>query len=258
MASNNIHHKYEESDMKEIREVRYIALMAFKMQDKIKRLDTITKAILPDIKWDRIAPNIDLSNLEDSAPEVIELNAAIATFREEMTQKLEVIIHNKANYALELIQEAYEPHIHEAAITMAKKYHTRSKKSGKRHRSKPKQHKNNNIEAQPAPPENSPTTIISPASSPPRIRPSTSPMRPRIPPPTNTTATQTSSQTSPHRSKSTYSNSTQEGTKTSTRNPEPPALTVQQTSKATTQKPTTQATIKKSFKVKKRPSKAKH
>ena len=265
MASNTIYHKYAESDMYEIRQVRLLALMTFKMREKSKRLDTITKAILPDIKWDRIAPNIDWNDLEEFEPEVVELNAAVAAFREEMAKKLEVIIHKKADYAWELIHEAYEPHICEAAITMANKYHARTKKSGKRR----KRHTTTESKTPTSPPKERQMTNCRTPSPRPKDNHNTHSTTYKMnistgqntSPPRHTAATQTSPQrtkatcTSPPKStietSRTHSATAREST---TGNNKAPAQTADQPPKVTVNR---QPTIKSSFKAKKSTTKPK-
>lgn len=265
MASNSIYHKYTERDMSDIRCVRACTLMVYKMQERAKRLDKITEAILPDIKWERIAPNISRDDLEWELTEAIELNAAVAAFREEMAQKLELVIQKKADYALETLQGAYEPNILEAGTSMAQKYFARSKKSGKQHKSKPKpkHHNTKSTETQSTPPRVRQTTGNTASPSTPKARPVTTPTT-RQTPPTSSNTAQTSSFspsesiTRIHRTQgTTASDTTHRGQLSTTGNNDPPALTPHQSPKATTIRATIQPTIKKSFKVKKGKTKPK-
>ena len=274
MASNAIYHKYAESDMNEIRQVRNLALMTFKMREKTKRLDVITKAILPDIKWDRIAPNIDWGDLEDFEPEVVELNSAVAAFREEMARKLEVIIHKKANYAMELIHGGYEPRICEAAITMANKYHARTKKPRKQRPSKPRRHTATD-KTPTSPPKDRQTTNCRTPSPKPEDKPNTGSTTPKMnistvqnnPPPRQTATTQTS----PPRTKATCTSPPKSAIQTNrtlgttplvsfnrlqstTGNDKSTELTAYQPPKVTVNR---QPTIKNSFKAKKTTKKSK-
>ena len=263
MASTNIHHKYAESDMDEIRQIRYVALMAYKMQDKSKRLDKITKAILPDIKWDRIAPNIHWDDLNESEPEVVALNNAVTAFREELAQKLKVIIHKKANYALDTVREAYDPHIHEAGISMAQKYYARSKKSGKRHKPRSKQQNTNIRETPSTPHRHVETSHNTPSPSKPTARVATTPTSTWTPP-TRSTTTQTSPpptriasssppQSTPRipRTPGVMRDTTQRGVELTTGNNDLCTQTTHQRPKPTSNRASIQPTLKDSFKVRK-------
>jgi hypothetical protein len=134
MDSTTHYHKYKASDMEEIRRLRSQILMGYKIHDKCPRVERISKAILQDIQWDKIAKITD----ETANFWVKKLNTSINEFRKRIAEELHDILSEEGTTLLNKAEEmASSDEIYDAALTMADKYHSRSKKKTK----KPRKHK---------------------------------------------------------------------------------------------------------------------
>ena len=166
MAATQAYHKFNPSDMPEIRKLRSNMLRSHKLDLKLDRLDKISQAILPDINWNKLTVNVE-SFQEGSKIKTCmnTLNSSIADFRLDMQNQIQDILQMAS---LELIHEAHAsastPEIYEAAYNMADKYHERNTKSGKRRR------KRSTNKTKQTPPH-SPTKFHKASSSPPKSSP---------------------------------------------------------------------------------------
>ena len=149
------YHKYNASDMKEIRKLRSISLMGYKLMAKSERVSKISKAILPDIQWNKIA------NITCSHELVEELDSAITDFREHIHEQLHLILSHEFDKLFQQVNDnASTPEIQEAAHSMANKYNRRSTKKKKKHRpSKPTNNTPTTAKSPPTPPIVKPQVI---------------------------------------------------------------------------------------------------
>ena len=114
--------------MEEIRRLRSQFLMGNKIHDKCPRVEKISKAILQDIQWEKIAKITD----ETAVIWVKKLNTSINEFRERIAEELHDILSEEGTTLHNNTEEmASSREIFEAAQTMANKYHSRSKKKQK-------------------------------------------------------------------------------------------------------------------------------
>ena len=130
MASqSNVTHKYQSSDMPEIRFIRGKLLKAHKLEQKVERLDRVTKAIVGDINYKMLG----LCSSDDPCMQDMldALDASIVKFRETLQDDLHGIIMSKA-LDLQDEAEASPDAIYRAASDMANKYIKRQKSTNKR------------------------------------------------------------------------------------------------------------------------------
>ena len=123
-SQSNVTHKFPSSDMPEIRFIRGKLLKAHKLEQKITRLDRVTKAIVGDINYKMLGlcPSDD-PGLQERTD---ELDASIAEFRKSIQDKLAEIIGVEVD---SLKDQACAPtdEIFRAASGMAQKYIKRQK-----------------------------------------------------------------------------------------------------------------------------------
>jgi len=156
-ANDSSHNKFKATDMPEIRHVRSTLLKSLKLIKKTSRLDRITKAIVHDIDWLKLSINVNSTD-QDAQDRIEHLNSAIITFRSQLAEELEEIMHDiSTNAEHQARTSASTPGIFEAASTMAHKYHARE---------------NNKSSARPRPHKHS-TTSTKPTQSPRPADPST-------------------------------------------------------------------------------------
>jgi len=174
----DVNHKFKTADMPEIRLVRSQLLKAYKLKAKVSRMEIITKAIVPDIDWNKLGLDEALiyQTSDESLDEEFEsINNSITNFRKELGDKISSVLSE--TYIFLLDQGASTPEIFAAASTMAQKYHNREKKTTPRPRTK-RQSTSNKNHRRPKPATNAPSQHIdlppqsnSPPTSP---KPSTS------------------------------------------------------------------------------------
>lgn len=131
-------HKFKPEDMSEIRQLRSVYLKCFKLNEKCDRVDKISKAILPDIKWSKLSLGRDTVD-ENTLDLMDTLDSKILSFREEIAQSLEEIFDTESDQlGVRAYVGASTDEIRIAASDMATKYHKRSTKSRKisKHKSK--------------------------------------------------------------------------------------------------------------------------
>ena len=122
-------HKFDSSDMPEIRRVRSSLLISLKLVKKCKRLDKITKAILPDIDWNRLSVHSSMAD-ESTNASIDKLNTALSEFRDSMSEQLEHIMCSLSTTIQDRARAAASsPDLFQSAATMAQKYHDRGNKS---------------------------------------------------------------------------------------------------------------------------------
>jgi len=124
--------KFNAADMPEIRHVRSALLKSLKLIKKTKRLDRITKAILPDIDWKKLSVNIPTID-QSIQTSIDDLNNSILNFRSSMAEQLEQIMCSISTTVEQQARtSASTPVIFTAAATMAQKYHARENKPSTR------------------------------------------------------------------------------------------------------------------------------
>jgi len=122
------YNKFKSTDMPEIRHVRSTLLKSLKLIKKTSRLDRITKAIVHDIDWQKLSVNVNSTD-QDVQDRIDHLNSAIITFRSQLAEELEEIMHDiSTNAEQQARNSASTPGIFDAASTMAHKYHARENK----------------------------------------------------------------------------------------------------------------------------------
>jgi len=184
------HNKFEPDDMPEIRRIRSFLLKSFKLEAKLPRVDIITKAIIPDIDWNKLGLYKTVINWTDDelVEELESINTTITNFRKELAPKIAYIITETVDCLKRTTGST--PEIFEAASTMAHKYHNREKKPTARPRPNKPSTSKNPRRPKPAPIasarhlDQSPQPTSRP-TSPTRINPSTPPTSPK--PSTSTT-----------------------------------------------------------------------
>ena len=178
MATEHSYHKFNPVDMPQIRALRSEYIRGFRLKSKVDRLDKITKAILPDIDWNKIGvKSVDVEK-GCLTPEITDLESEISTFRDILKSKLETILCCISEAIINdqgIWEDEPDEHLSIAAREMAHKYHQKSTKAGRRHQRNSKVSKKGteNAQTRPTPPSKSPSKLSS--KSPPRAQQVTRP-----------------------------------------------------------------------------------
>jgi len=196
-----VNHKFKATDMPEIRLVRSQLIKAFKLQAKVSRMEIITKAIIPDIDWNKLGLDEALiyQTRDESLDQEFEsINSSITNFRKELGEKISSVLSQTTTFLLD--QDASTPELSEAAYAMATKYYNREKKPTARPRTNKQSSSNKNPRRPKSAPKASSQHIDLPPQSNSRPTTPTLPTSPR--PSTSTTQGQRLSKpsTKPHKS----------------------------------------------------------
>ena len=138
MATEHTYHKFNSTEMEEIRQLRCSLLKAHKMESKYPRIEKIAKAIIADIDWSKLGMTEQaVEKLEETKCFMEAVQPAIIAFREELSDLIRSAIHESFSEIREqALDSASTQEMYEAAELMANKYHERSRKRGKGRKSK--------------------------------------------------------------------------------------------------------------------------
>lgn len=133
-SSVSTHNKFKATDMPEIRRIRSSLLKSFKLVTKSTRSDKITKAILPNMDWQKLG--ISAVKVDPSTQTAMDaMDSAITTFRNTMAERLEEILCSAStDVESKARDDASSPVLFQSAATMAQKYHDRENKARSRPR----------------------------------------------------------------------------------------------------------------------------
>jgi len=248
------YHKYDPDDMYYIRQYRSALLRSNRVKKKTERLDKITKSIISDINWKKLAIDFDIVGfLDPEYEDSIELRRKfthieeqVKTFRASLQTQLNEALNEMSTFLSESVRyDAPTVEILEAATTMAQKYQTRANKSKPK---KPKHPKKTKQTTPPSPTQAHKKSPSSPKTSPSEASNSSSPKSPTT---RKAAPVRSSMTTSPRLLKNfTFPAQRQQPTPSpdSATSPFEFALPNLQTTGHCTSKPPTQQTIKNHFK----------